>query len=133
MLYACVESTESGIKAEAMIRGGCGRFTLIAPCWDKIEREDAKERVHCAIVSSGYIFPKEHVTVNVIGVERCELELQELDLLVAVAILRATEQIPDQHNVELKELRLSGETAVKSHGGINHLKELTQKTTSNAK
>lgn len=87
--------------------------------------QEAKERIRSAIKNSGFIFPLRRVTVNLSPAD-WRKEGPGFDLPVAVAILVASEQLPDRfaRALLIGELGLSG--AVRPVNGILAVAELAR-------
>jgi magnesium chelatase family protein len=96
------------VWVEADIRSGLPAFTIVGLA-DKAIRE-ARERVRSAIVNSGHEFPQKRITVNLAPAYLRKIG-PGFDLPLAVAILVASEQLP-QEAVEdcaiVGELSLTG-------------------------
>ena len=72
--------------------------------------KEARDRVRSAIINSGFTFPAKRITVNLAPADLPK-EGGRFDLPIAIAILAASEQLPDVKQAEfefLGELALSG-------------------------
>ena len=94
------------VTVEADVANGLPSFTIVG-LPDTAVRE-ARERVRAAIRNAGFEFPLRRVTVNLAPVERRK-EGSGFDLAIALAILRATDQLKtDPDGLCLGELGLDG-------------------------
>src|SRR5215212_6624278 len=78
------------VWVEADIRRGLGTFAVVGLA-DKAVRE-ARERVRAAIVNSGFVFPRERITVNLAPAYLRKIG-PGFDLPLAIAILAASGQL----------------------------------------
>lgn len=97
------------INVEVHISNGLPGFVLVG--LPEATVKESKDRVRSAIINSGFTFPAKKITVNLSPADLPK-EGSRFDLPIAIAILAATEQIPN-HNLAnyefLGELALSGE------------------------
>ena len=97
------------INVEVHISNGLPGFVLVG--LPEATVKESKDRVRSAIINSGFTFPAKKITVNLSPADLPK-EGSRFDLPIAIAILAATEQIPNDHLAEyefLGELALSGE------------------------
>lgn len=97
------------INVEVHISNGLPGFVLVG--LPEATVKESKDRVRSAIINSGFTFPAKKITVNLSPADLPK-EGSRFDLPIAIAILAATEQIPNDNlaNYEfLGELALSGE------------------------
>jgi len=94
------------ITVEADVSNGLPSFTIVGLPDTAVQ--EARERVRAAIRNAGFEFPLRRVTVNLAPVERRK-EGSGFDLAIALAILRATDQLrTDPDGLCLGELGLDG-------------------------
>ena len=94
------------ITVEVDVSNGLPSFTIVGLPDTAVQ--EARERVRAAIRNSGFEFPLRRVTVNLAPVERRK-EGSGFDLAIALAILRATDQLKtDPDGLCLGELGLDG-------------------------
>lgn len=94
------------VTVEADVSNGLPSFTIVG--LPDAAVQEARERVRAAIRNAGFEFPLRRVTVNLAPVERRK-EGSGFDLAIALAILRATEQLrADPEGLCLGELGLDG-------------------------
>ena len=94
------------ITVEADVSNGLPSFTIVGLPDTAVQ--EARERVRAAIRNAGFEFPLRRVTVNLAPVERRK-EGSGFDLAIALAILRATDQLKtDPDGLCLGELGLDG-------------------------
>ena len=97
------------INVEVHISNGLPGFVLVG--LPEATVKESKDRVRSAIINSGFTFPAKKITVNLSPADLPK-EGSRFDLPIAIAILAATEQIPNDYLAEyefLGELALSGE------------------------
>jgi magnesium chelatase family protein len=97
------------INVEVHISNGLPGFVLVG--LPEATVKESKDRVRSAIINSGFTFPAKKITVNLSPADLPK-EGSRFDLPIAIAILAATEQIPNNHLTKyefLGELALSGE------------------------
>ena len=96
------------VTVEADVSQGLPAFEIVG--LPDAAVKEARERVRAAIKNCGYEFPSRRYTINLApsGIKK---EGSLFDLPIAIAILKATEQIKTgiEHTVVLGELSLSGE------------------------
>ena len=113
MFAAVVSATLLGVEGnlvtvEVHVTNGLPGFSIVG-LPDEVCRE-ARDRVRAAIVSSGLVFPKTRVTVNLAPSGQRKIG-GGLDLAIAIAVLVADEQIPADRVAEygfVGELGLGG-------------------------
>ena len=94
------------ITVEVDVANGLPSFTIVGLPDTAVQ--EARERVRAAIRNAGFEFPLRRVTVNLAPVERRK-EGSGFDLAIALAILRATDQLKtDADGLCLGELGLDG-------------------------
>ncbi len=94
------------VTVEADVSNGLPSFTIVGLPDTAVQ--EARERVRAAIRNAGFEFPLRRVTVNLAPVERRK-EGSGFDLAIALAILRATDQLTvDPEGLCLGELGLDG-------------------------
>jgi len=97
------------VEVQCDISPGLPSFTIVG--LPEKEVQESRERIRSAIKNSGYEFPAKRITVNLAPAD-VKKEGVGLDLPLALAILRATEQLPcgglDEYLL-LGELSLDGE------------------------
>ncbi|HUQ17881.1 MAG TPA: YifB family Mg chelatase-like AAA ATPase [Candidatus Saccharimonadales bacterium] len=94
------------VTVEADVANGLPSFTIVG--LPDAAVKEARERVRAAIRNAGFEFPLRRVTVNLAPVERRK-EGSGFDLAIALAILRATDQLKtDVAGLCLGELGLDG-------------------------
>lgn len=97
------------INVEVHISNGLPGFVLVG--LPEATVKESKDRVRSAIINSGFTFPAKKITVNLSPADLPK-EGSRFDLPIAIAILAATEQIPNDNLTKyefLGELALSGE------------------------
>ncbi|MCX8584595.1 MULTISPECIES: YifB family Mg chelatase-like AAA ATPase [unclassified Gilliamella] len=97
------------INVEVHISNGLPGFVLVG--LPEATVKESKDRVRSAIINSGFTFPAKKITVNLSPADLPK-EGSRFDLPIAIAILAATEQIPNDNLAKyefLGELALSGE------------------------
>ncbi len=97
------------INVEVHISNGLPGFVLVG--LPEATVKESKDRVRSAIINSGFTFPTKKITVNLSPADLPK-EGSRFDLPIAIAILAATEQIPNDNLAKyefLGELALSGE------------------------
>ncbi|MCX8597623.1 MULTISPECIES: YifB family Mg chelatase-like AAA ATPase [unclassified Gilliamella] len=97
------------INVEVHISNGLPGFVLVG--LPEATVKESKDRVRSAIINSGFTFPAKKITVNLSPADLPK-EGSRFDLPIAIAILAATEQIPNNNLAKyefLGELALSGE------------------------
>ena len=100
------------INVEVHISNGLPGFVLVG--LPEATVKESKDRVRSAIINSGFTFPAKKITVNLSPADLPK-EGSRFDLPIAIAILAATEQIPNDNLTKyefLGELALSGEIKV---------------------
>ncbi|ORM59864.1 ATP-dependent protease [Pantoea rodasii] len=96
------------VTVEVHISKGLPALTLVG--LPETTVKEARERVRSAIINSGFIFPAKRVTINLAPADLPK-EGGRYDLPIAIAILAASEQLPDAklaHYEFLGELALNG-------------------------
>jgi magnesium chelatase family protein len=97
------------VMVEAHISAGLPRFDIVGLA--ETEVREARDRVRCAILNSGFEFPNRRLIINLAPADFPK-ESGRFDLPIAISILMATGQInaPDLENYEfVGELSLYGE------------------------
>jgi len=97
------------VEVQCDISTGLPAFTIVG--LPEKEVQESRERIRSAIRNSGYEFPTKRITVNLAPAD-VKKEGVGLDLPLALAILRATEQLPCEcleDYLLLGELSLDGE------------------------
>ena len=97
------------VTVEVHIANGLPAFNIVG--LPETSVREAKDRVRSAIINCGYEFPAKRITVNLAPADLPK-EGGRFDLPIAVGILMATAQLPDQslqHYEFAGELALSGE------------------------
>ncbi|HEQ1859704.1 TPA: YifB family Mg chelatase-like AAA ATPase [Providencia alcalifaciens] len=105
------------VTVEAHISNGLPGLTLVG--LPETAVKEARDRVRSAMVNSGFEYPVKKMTVNLAPADLPK-ESGRYDLAIAVAILAASGQIPDQlldRHEFLGELALSGDIRY-ANGGI---------------
>ncbi|UOF89342.1 YifB family Mg chelatase-like AAA ATPase [Fodinisporobacter ferrooxydans] len=104
------------VNVEVDVHPGLPMFSIVG-LPDSSVRE-SKDRVRAAILNSGYDFPMQRITVNLAPADN-KKEGSCLDLAIAIGILVATGQIPQQTEqmAIIGELSLDGTTR-KTHGSL---------------
>ncbi len=105
------------VTVEVDIRAGLPAFTIVGLA-DAAVRE-ARDRVHAAILNSGFQFPARRITANLAPADVPKVG-PGLDLALACAVLAASEQIPADlldSRALFGELSLDGEVRA-SHGTL---------------
>ena len=96
------------VTVEVHISKGLPALTLVG--LPETTVKEARERVRSAIINSGFTFPAKRVTINLAPADLPK-EGGRYDLPIAIAILAASEQLPDAklaHYEFLGELALNG-------------------------
>jgi len=97
------------VAVEVDLRTGLPAFTIVGR-GDAAVRE-SRERVHTALLNSGFAFPQRRITVNLAPANLRKVG-PGFDLATACGLLAASEQVPPEHLVRwavFGELSLSGE------------------------
>jgi magnesium chelatase family protein len=97
------------VTVEVDVRRGLSAFTLVG-LPDRAVRE-SRERVRAALLNSGLDFPQKRITVN-LAPAHVRKEGPSFDLAIAVGVLAASEQVPEEALVGhalCGELSLTGE------------------------
>jgi magnesium chelatase family protein len=97
------------VTVEVDVRRGLSAFTLVG-LPDRAVRE-SRERVRAALLNSGLVFPQKRITVN-LAPAHVRKEGPSFDLAIAVGVLVASEQVPQealQGCALCGELSLTGE------------------------
>jgi len=97
------------VEVQCDISTGLPAFTIVG--LPEKEVQESRERIRSAIRNSGYQFPARRITANLAPAD-VKKEGVGLDLPLALAILKATEQLPCEHLEDyllLGELSLDGE------------------------
>ncbi len=97
------------VTVEVDVRRGLSAFTLVG-LPDRAVRE-SRERVRAALLNSGLDFPQKRITVNM-APAHVRKEGPSFDLAIAVGVLAASEQVPQEAlagNALCGELSLTGE------------------------
>lgn len=97
------------VTVEVDVRRGLSAFTLVG-LPDRAVRE-ARERVRAALLNSGLDFPQKRITVN-LAPAHVRKEGPSFDLAIAVGVLAASEQVPQEAlagRALCGELSLTGE------------------------
>ena len=97
------------IEVEVHISSGLPSLTIVGLAEAAVR--ESKDRVRSAIINSGFLFPTKRLTINLAPADLPK-DGSRLDLPIALGILIASGQIPDQHiaNYELiGELALDGQ------------------------
>jgi len=105
------------VSVEVHISNGLPGFTLVGLAETTVK--EARDRVRSALINSGFSFPAKRITVNLAPADLPK-EGGRYDLPIAIAILAASEQIPNNklcHYEFIGELALSG-TLRYIHGAI---------------
>jgi magnesium chelatase family protein len=105
------------VTVEVDIRPGLPAFTIVG-LGDAAVRE-ARDRVHAAILNSGFQFPAQRITANLAPADIPKVG-PGFDLALACAVLAASEQIPNEplaRHVLFGELSLDGEVRA-AHGTL---------------
>jgi magnesium chelatase family protein len=96
------------VTVEVHISNGLPALTLVG--LPETTVKEARERVRSAIINSGFTFPAKRVTINLAPADLPK-EGGRYDLPIAIAILAASEQLPDAKLAQyefLGELALNG-------------------------
>jgi len=96
------------VTVEVHISNGLPALTLVG--LPETTVKEARERVRSAIITSGFTFPAKRVTINLAPADLPK-EGGRYDLPIAIAILAASEQLPDDKLTQyefLGELALNG-------------------------
>jgi magnesium chelatase family protein len=80
------------VTVEVHISNGLPALTLVG--LPETTVKEARERVRSAIINSGFTFPAKRVTINLAPADLPK-EGGRYDLPIAIAILAASEQLPD--------------------------------------
>jgi magnesium chelatase family protein len=97
------------VAVEVDLRRGLPAFTIVGRA-DAAVRE-SRERVHAAVLNSGFAFPQRRITVNLAPAHLRKIG-PGFDLATACGVLAASEQIPEEHLARwavFGELSLGGE------------------------
>lgn len=97
-----------GVSVEAHISNGLPGFTLVG--LPEATVKEARDRVRSAILNCGFTFPAKRITINLAPADLPK-EGGRYDLPIALAILIASEQLPQENAADcefLGELALSG-------------------------
>ena len=97
------------VTIEAFLSGGLPVFTIVG--MPETAVRESKDRVRSAIISSGYRFPQQRITIS-LGPAEMRKTGGRFDLAIALGILAALQYVPadETRNVECYgELALSGE------------------------
>jgi magnesium chelatase family protein len=97
------------VTVEVDVRRGLSAFTLVG-LPDRAVRE-SRERVRAALLNSGLDFPQKRITVN-LAPAHVRKEGPSFDLAIAVGVLAASEQVPQEAlagRALCGELSLTGE------------------------
>jgi len=114
------------VTVEVDIRPGLPAFTIVG-LGDATVRE-ARDRVHAAILNSGFQFPGQRITANLAPADIPKVG-PGFDLALACAVLAASEQIPSEplaHHALFGELSLDG--AVRTARGTLAVAEASHKS-----
>lgn len=97
------------VTVEAHLANGLPSFTIVG--LPEAEVKEAKDRVRAALQTARFAFPARRITVNLAPADLPK-ESGRFDLPIALGILAATGQVPDERFAELEfagELALTGE------------------------
>lgn len=97
------------VTVEVQLSGGLPGFSIVGLA--EAEVKESRDRVRAAIINSGYEFPVRKVTVNLAPADLPK-EGGRFDLAIALGILAAHGQLPNQHLDQFEfygELALSGD------------------------
>lgn len=97
------------VTIEVFLSGGLPAFTIVGMAETAVR--ESKDRVRAALLSSGFEFPQQRITVS-LGPAEMRKSGGRYDLAIALGILTAKKQIPKEslNNVEVYgELSLDGE------------------------
>jgi len=97
------------VTVEAHLANGLPSFTIVG--LPEAEVKEAKDRVRAALQTARFSFPARRITVNLAPADLPK-ESGRFDLPIALGILAATGQVPDERLSELEfagELGLTGE------------------------
>src|SRR5450830_2034930 len=97
------------VSVEVHLANGLPAFTIVGLA--DTEVKEAKDRVRAAIQNGGFEFPAQRITVNLAPADLPK-ESGRFDLPIALGILAASTQMPDEHLDDYEfagELSLSGE------------------------
>ena len=97
------------VAIEIFLSGGLPKFNVVGMAETAVR--ESKDRVRGAIMSSGFKFPQERITVN-LGPADMKKTGGRFDLAVALGILSASHQVPDKDFEQFEfygELALNGE------------------------
>lgn len=106
---ACVGIHSPIVTVEAHISNGLPRFSIVG--LPEAAVKESKDRVRAALLTSQFEFPSRRITVNLAPADLPK-EGGRFDLAIAIGILAATNQIPNNQFLEYEfvgELALSGE------------------------
>lgn len=106
---AAIGVTAPAVSVEVFLAGGLPRFFIVGLAEAAVR--ESKDRVRGAIVSSGFDFPTQRITVNLAPADMPKSG-GRFDLAVALGILIASGQVPEKrvHEAEyFGELSLTGE------------------------
>ncbi len=106
---ACIGVEAPPVSVEVHISNGMPGFSLVG--LPEASVKEAKDRVRSAIINSNFEFPSNRITVNLAPADLPK-EGGRFDLPIALGILAASRQIPDQDLSQfefLGELALTGE------------------------
>ena len=113
---ACLGVESPLVTVEVHLTGGLPRWTIVGLPAAAVR--ESKDRVRGAIMNSRFVFPRQHITVNLAPADLPK-DGGRFDLPIAVGILAATRQIPDVALAEhefVGELALTGE--LRRTGGV---------------
>jgi len=110
-LAILVSRAQVGVEAppvtiEVFLSGGLPKFNVVGLAETAVR--ESKDRVRGAIISSGFKFPQERITVN-LGPADMKKTGGRFDLAVALGILGASQQIP---HADFKDIEFYGELAL---------------------
>ena len=94
------------VKVEVFLAGGLPRMSIVG--LPEAAVRESKDRVRSALITSGFDFPRRRITVNLAPADLPK-EGGRFDLPIAVGILAATAQVPQQ---PLDGLEFIGELAL---------------------
>ena len=97
------------VTIEVFLSGGLPAFTIVGMAETAVR--ESKDRVRGALMSSGFEFPQQRITVS-LGPAEMKKSGGRYDLAIALGILAAKKQFPKDalHNIEVYgELSLSGD------------------------
>lgn len=96
------------VHVEVYISNGLPNFDIVG--LPDLSVKEAKERVKSGIINSGFIFPQKKITVN-LAPANFKKEGSSYDLPIAIAILKATQQI-NSYDFDTEDYLLVGELAL---------------------